>query len=136
MSNFSSSGKHRLLTCKTTTANNGLAFDDEGQSFDVHNVFLPGEQFYYFSVAEDILGRLGNTSCGTLLRPCDRFPPTPLHASLVTNTFSFNTVPKPPASASASSGSKVREADNPVAYYVFRWRSFEDLTALQPRRSP
>lgn len=110
---------------------NGLAFDDEGQSFDVHNVFLPGEQFYYFSVAEDILGRLGNTSCGTLLRPCDRFPPDAPSRVLVTNTFSFNTGSQTSSQRLRIQWQQVREADNPVAYYVFRWRSFEDLTALQ-----
>ncbi|MCC5839943.1 MAG: hypothetical protein JJT96_07455 [Opitutales bacterium] len=110
---------------------NGLAFDDEGQPFDVHNVFLPGAQFYYFSVAEDILGRLGSTSCGTLLRPCDRFPPDAPSRVFVTNTFAFNTGAQTSSQRLRIQWQQVREEDNPVAYYVFRWRSFDDLNALQ-----
>jgi hypothetical protein len=109
---------------------NGLAFDADGESFDRNAVFVPGAEFYYYAVCEDLLGRKGAASCGTLVKVCDRAPPVAPKRVQVTNDFAY--------AANNQSEQRLRvswqalpDSENAVAYFVYRWRSLLDHKAAQ-----
>lgn len=109
---------------------NGLAFDADGEPFDQNNTFVPGAEFYYYAVCEDLLGRKSATSCGTLIKVCDRTPPVAPKKVRVTNDFAY--------AANNQSDQRLRVSwealpnrENAVAYFVYRWRSLPEFKAAQ-----
>ncbi|MCK5806712.1 MAG: hypothetical protein KAI66_28040, partial [Lentisphaeria bacterium] len=93
--------------------------------------FQNGDQFYYYVVGRDILGRDGNYSLGTLVTICDRIPPASPKVVRVENDFSF-------AGEAEKHVLKVRwhapipkEGESITRYFVYRWDSVEQMQLSQ-----
>lgn len=110
---------------------NGLQFNGDGDPVDSNNIFVPGAEFYYYVVCEDLLGRQGAVSCGTLVKVCDRTPPVAPKKVRVTNDFAFNPATNQSDQRLRVSWQALPDSENAVAYFVYRWRSLPDFKAAQ-----
>ncbi len=106
-----------------------LRYDPGGQPF------RDGEQFYYYVVARDLLGREGVASPAALITICGRLAPIPPREVAVEVASSFN-----PADGKADQFFKIRWSRNPTnsaavptdSYLLYRWNSPEEVTTPPP----
>ncbi len=110
---------------------NGLQLDENGNGIDTHGIFVPGAEFYYFAVCEDLLGRSGASSCGALLKICDRDPPVAPKGVRVTNDFVFNSATQTSDQRLRVTWNQLPATEGAVAYFVYRWRSLPELKAAE-----
>jgi hypothetical protein len=114
---------------------NGLQLDERGNGIDVHNSFVAGAEYYYFIACEDLLGRPGATSCGTLVKICDRDPPIAVQGVRVTNDFTYHNASQTSSQRLRISWPQLPDDEGAVAYFVYRWRSlpqFREAELLDP----
>jgi hypothetical protein len=110
---------------------NGLKLDEQGNGIDTHNTFVAGAEFYYFVTCEDLLGRNGTASCGTLLKICDRDPPNAVKGVRVTNDYVFNNTTQKSDQRLRITWPQLPADQGPVAYFVYRWRSLPEFRAAE-----
>jgi hypothetical protein len=110
---------------------NGLKLDEQGNGIDVNETFVPGAEYYYYVAGEDLLGRRGSPSCGTLVKICDRDPPNAVKGVRVTNDFVFNNATQSSDQRLRVTWNQLPASDGAVAYFVYRWRSLPDFRAAE-----
>ena len=108
------------------------ADDDDRFEPGAEAIFADGDEFYYFTAAQDLLRRSGAVSSGVLVRICDAQPPLPVDTVQVRNYFKASTVPDQIAAFAGEQYLQVRwlqlNEDNGAVldgykYYVYRWDS-------------
>lgn len=99
---------------------------DDNERFEGGTGFSDGEEVYYFVAGQDVLGRDGEYSEGTLVTFCDRIPPLPPFEVDVANDYEYDSATDTPDQRLEVSWLHDPES-GAEAYYLFRWTSLKEL---------
>jgi hypothetical protein len=117
-----------------------FVIDDNDRFAEGGSPLNDGDQFYYYVVPRDILGRDGESSTGTLVTICATMPPLPPSDVEVTNEYSYD-------KGSNTSDQRLKvtwepspeSETTPTGYVVYRWenmRGFQRFTGADPASIP
>ena len=102
--------------------------DDNRRNDSFAAPFNNGDQFYYFAIARDLLGRPGQPSPGLLVTVCDRYRPQAPFGIAVTAHESYNETTNTEVRGLDIQWKPVVDANSSIsAYYVYRWERTQDV---------
>ncbi|HEY3860680.1 MAG TPA: hypothetical protein VGO59_02225 [Verrucomicrobiae bacterium] len=81
------------------------------------NIFVDGEQFYYFITARDVLGRAGLASPGVLMQACRKIPPSPPAGAQVRNIIQLTNQER----LMLTWQQNTNVSDQVSEYWIYRW---------------
>jgi len=105
---------------------------DDNDLEDSNSVrFANGEEFYYFATARDVLGRDGFVSRGTLVKMCDRLPPSFPRGLKVENDYVYIEALETNHHRLKVTWQQVTNTPGKsvLGYYVYRWRHPNDVAS-------
>lgn len=108
--------------------------DDNNRFAPGGQPFVNGDTYYFFVTANDILGRDGEVSAGTLVKICDAMPPPQPKKLIVTNHYAFNSATSINTQHfkvewEAPDLSDRQTPEEIVGYNIYRWLDLEEMNA-------